>query len=73
MATVAAEPKKLLTESEAAQRLGIQAGTLTVWRSARRYDLAFCKIGRAVRYDEHDIEAFIARRRIQVGESSSSE
>lgn len=70
MTTATAEPKKLLTESEAAQRLGIQAGTLTVWRSTKRYDLAFCKIGRAVRYDERDIEAFIASHRVPVGEST---
>ncbi|MFH1108724.1 MAG: helix-turn-helix domain-containing protein [Planctomycetota bacterium] len=64
MTTATEEPKKLLTESEAAQRLGVQAGTLTVWRSTRRYDLAFCKIGRCIRYDARDIESFIARRRV---------
>jgi predicted DNA-binding transcriptional regulator AlpA len=32
--------------------------------------LAFCKIGRAVRYDERDIESFIASRRVQVGAST---
>ncbi len=68
--TTTVQTHRLLTEREAAERLGIKAGTLCVWRSTRRYSLAFCKIGRSVKYDPADVEAFIARRRVQVGEAA---
>jgi excisionase family DNA binding protein len=64
MTMATAEPKKLLTQSEAAQRLGIGAGTLTVWRSTRRYGLPYVKVGRAVRYESEAVEAFIRARTI---------
>ena len=64
MTTATVEPKKLLTQSEAAQRLGIRAGTLTVWRSTRRYGLPYVKVGRAVRYESEALEAFIRARTV---------
>ena len=64
MTTETAEPKKLLTQSEAAQRLGIGAGTLTVWRSTRRYGLPYVKVGRAVRYESEAVESFIRSRTV---------
>jgi len=60
---------RLWTDKETAARLDIEPQTLAVWRSLRRYDLPFIKIGRSVKYDPADVEAFIARRRVQVGES----
>ena len=53
---------RLLTEREAAERLRVSPGTLTVWRSTRRYPLPFVRIGTAVRYRESDVEAFIESR-----------
>lgn len=52
--------KKLLTEKEAAAYLGIAPGTLSVWRSTKRYPLAYHKIGRCVRYSMDELEAFAA-------------
>ena len=37
-----------LTEDEAAKFLGIKPNTLAVWRSSRRYDLEYVKVGRLV-------------------------
>ena len=46
MSTAALSP--LLTDQEAANYLGVSAGTLTVWRSVRRYGIPYLKIGRKV-------------------------
>ena len=55
----------LLTAAETAKRLGIQEQTLAVWRSTRRYDLAYVKVGKAVRYAESVIDAFIEKNTVQ--------
>lgn len=57
--------KKLLTEKEAAAYLGIAPGTLSVWRSTKRYPLPFSKIGRCVRYSIDDLDAFIVNGVVQ--------
>ena len=49
----------LLTETQAAELLGLRPTTLQVWRSTRRYPLAYVKCGRLVRYRKSAIEAFI--------------
>lgn len=51
---------KLLTPTETAARLRVSVGTLAQWRHHKRYSLAFVKIGRAVRYLESEVRAFIA-------------
>ena len=58
------QPAALLNEREAAEILGVRTGTLSVWRSTRRYALPFCKIGRCVRYRASDIEAFVQSRTV---------
>jgi predicted DNA-binding transcriptional regulator AlpA len=64
---------ELINTEEAARRLQISPGTLTVWRSTRRYPLKFCKIGRKVRYRATDIEEFIDNRTMSgVAESRAS-
>ena len=63
-------PRKLLTPREVAGILGVSIGTLEVWRSANRYPLPYVKVGRAVRYDASDVEAFISmRKREHTGQS----
>ncbi|MCC7261583.1 MAG: helix-turn-helix domain-containing protein [Candidatus Latescibacteria bacterium] len=52
----------LLTTREAARRLGLAAGTLQNWR-IRGEGPAFVRLGKAVRYDEHDLARFIAQGR----------
>lgn len=50
----------LLKPPQAAALLGVEVGTLEVWRSTKRYPLAFVKVGRAVRYRLSAINAFLA-------------
>ncbi len=52
----------LLTEQQAAVLLDVKPGTLQVWRSTKRYPLAFVKVGRNVRYRRSAIEAFVDAR-----------
>ena len=52
----------LLDDTQAAEALGISAGTLSVWRSVGRYSLKYSKIGRRVKYRVGDIRAFIETR-----------
>ena len=51
--------ERLLTPSEAASILRVSVGTLSVWRSTKRYPLAYIKVGRAVRYKASAIERFV--------------
>lgn len=56
---------RLLTTAEAAARLGVSVHTLIGWRrpsDRRTVALRVTRIGRAVRYREDDIAAFIAAR-----------
>jgi len=53
------ELPKLLTPSETAKMLRIAPGTLSQWRHHKRYSLRHIKIGRAVRYLESEVKAFI--------------
>lgn len=54
----------LLDESAAAVYLHVKPGTLSVWRSTRRYALPFVKIGSCVRYRKRDLDAFIQVRTV---------
>ena len=63
-ATVEANPNELLTEDQAAELLGVSPDTLSVWRSTRRYDLTFIKIGRLVRYRRRDVDAWLQSREV---------
>ena len=53
---------RLLTEAEAASVLGLAPGTLAVWRCTGRYDLAYVRVGRRIRYRVGDLRAFLERR-----------
>jgi excisionase family DNA binding protein len=50
---------KLLTTREAAELLHLAEDTLVVWRCTKRVTLPFIRLGRAIRYRESDIHAFI--------------
>jgi len=54
----------LLTETQAAEILGVKPTTLQVWRSTRRYQLPYIKAGRLVRYRQSAVEAFISSRTV---------
>ncbi|MBA2655292.1 MAG: helix-turn-helix domain-containing protein [Gammaproteobacteria bacterium] len=53
---------KLLTPQQTAEILGVSTGTLDVWRCTGRYSLPYVRVGKLIRYNVHDINAFIARR-----------
>lgn len=61
----------LIGRKEAARLLGIAEQTLAVWITTHRYDLPWIKVGRAVRYRLSDILAFIERRTVTPGASST--
>ena len=56
------ETNKLLTRRQVADMLGISHGTLMVWRSTGRYDLAYVKVGRRVMYQLSEVNRFIESR-----------
>ena len=58
------EVDPLLDERQAASFLGISPGTLSVWRTTRRYPLPYIKVGRVVRYRVSDLRAFIESRTV---------
>jgi len=53
---------RLLTERQAAETLGLSMRTLQAWRYQGEGPV-FVKVGRAVRYDPTDLNAWIAGRR----------
>lgn len=55
----------LKTPAEAAALLGVSPGTLSVWRSTKRYPLTYVKVGSKVRYREQDIAAFLESRVVE--------
>ena len=55
------EPKEFWTAEELAARLRINKAT--IYRMARRGEIAYYSIGRAMRFRSPDVEAFLARCR----------
>lgn len=53
--------RRLLTSREAAEWLAVSPRTL--WELANRGDLPCVRIGRSVRYDPNDLDAWIARQK----------
>jgi len=54
----------LITHREAAERIGINSGTLYVWRSQQGKGPVYYKIGGLVRYDPADIDAWLDTCRV---------
>jgi excisionase family DNA binding protein len=55
-------PDTIFDPIQAAQYLGIDAGTLAVWRCTGRYALPFIKVGRKVRYRLSALNAWLESR-----------
>jgi hypothetical protein len=55
--------QKLVSEKEACKILDCRPNTLAVWRTNKRYNLPFYKIGRLVKYKISDLEEFIQEGR----------
>jgi hypothetical protein len=60
---------RFLNTEEAAEFLDKAPGTLVVWRSTKRYDLPYLKIGGSVRYDMEDLLAFLESQRVEPSEA----
>ena len=54
--------EKLLTADEVSDILGITPTTLSVWRSTKRYQLPWVKVGGRIRYRLIDVQKFIESR-----------
>jgi predicted DNA-binding transcriptional regulator AlpA len=54
--------RRLLTERQVAAMLNVAPHTLAVWRTSNKGP-AFLKLGRAVRYDEMDVYAYMDNAR----------
>jgi predicted DNA-binding transcriptional regulator AlpA len=54
---VTTDQHRLLTPAEVAVKLGVTENALAIWRYYRRGP-NFFKLGRAVRYDEDEVEQF---------------
>ncbi len=59
----AAGAKKVCTRKEAAEIVGFQPQTLSVWAMTGKY-LPFVKVGRSVRYKLADLEEFVERHTV---------
>jgi hypothetical protein len=66
MAT-AAKPQ-LLNNREAADFIGIQPHTLETWRAAKRYPIAYAKVGNRVYYFAEDLIEWLQSRKVHAGE-----
>jgi excisionase family DNA binding protein len=54
----------LLNNEEAAAYIGVSPGTLDVWRSTKRYSLAYIKVGRLVKYRKEALDDFLATQTV---------
>ncbi len=59
------ESKRFLTGEEVATMTGLSPETLAQWRSQKR-GIPYLKIGRAVRYDPAEVQAYLERCRVSV-------
>lgn len=53
--------ERLLSPRETAQALGLSVKTLATWRSTKRHQLPFVKVGNRVRYREEDVTAWLQK------------
>ncbi len=57
----------LLTTEQVSAITGLSEETLAQWRSRKR-GIAYLKIGRAVRYDPAEVQAYLERCRVSVSD-----
>ena len=58
---------ELLTPEEVSELTGLALDTLAQWRSQKR-GIPYLKIGRAVRYDSAEVQAYLERCRVSVSD-----
>ena len=61
---------RLLNERQAAQVLTLQPQTLALWRSCKRYSLAYIRVGRHIRYRQSELERFLESRTVSGGDAT---
>lgn len=54
--------EKLFNTKETSQYLGVTRETLAVWRTTRRYELPYIKVGRLVKYRQADLNKWLEQR-----------
>ena len=54
--------EQLLNTSETSQYLGVKRDTLAVWRTTRRYELPYIKVGRLVKYRLTDLDEWLKKQ-----------
>jgi helix-turn-helix protein len=64
MTTAIGKPE-LLDNRQAADFIGVTAGTLEVWRSEKRYQIPFLKVGGKVRYEVADLLTWLQSRKVK--------
>lgn len=60
-------PMSLLSAEQVAELTGLALDTLAQWRSQRR-GIPYLKIGRSVRYDVGDVQAYLRGCRVSVSD-----
>ena len=64
--SVIIEPQTgLMDNSAAADYIGVKGGTLEVWRSTKRHEIPFIKVGRLVKYRRSDLDKWLASRTVE--------
>jgi excisionase family DNA binding protein len=54
----------ILDSNDAADYIGVKPGTLAVWRSTKRYQIPFIKVGRLVKYRKSDLDVFLEKQTV---------
>ena len=52
----------IFNTKETSQYLGVTRETLAVWRTTRRYELPYIKVGRLVKYRQADLNKWLEQR-----------
>ena len=56
--------QELLSPTEVAALLRVSLSALATWRSTRRYNLVFIRVGRRIRYRREDVDKFLEARTV---------
>ena len=57
--------QELLSPTEVAAMLRVSLSALATWRSTRRYNLVFIRVGRRIRYRRQDVLRFLEARTVR--------
>ena len=58
------ENNKRLSQTQAAEYLGLKESTLAAWRCTHKQKIPYVKIGRKIAYLKSDLDAFIDRCKV---------